>query len=75
MPVCEECSQHFVEPIEELIAEDEVTRLYRAVAEGEPKVEILQMIYEIFGVSYRLAPPATEIKVAERCSAGIRSHG
>jgi hypothetical protein len=57
MPVCEECGESFVEPLEELVALDEVSRLYRAVADGEPKIEVLQMIYEIFGVSYGLAPP------------------
>jgi hypothetical protein len=55
----------------------EMERLYRAVADGEPRREILQMIYDLFGSDYQLRPPLDEMRLADRCraTAGVRPHG
>ncbi len=55
----------------------EIERLYRAVADGEPRREILQMIYDLFGSDYHLRPPLDEMRLADRCSAAAqaRRHG
>ncbi len=45
----------------------EVEALYRAVADGEPRLELLQMIYDMFGESGYLRPPVAEMRLADRC--------
>ncbi|NLS02292.1 hypothetical protein HGP14_02770 [Rhizobium sp. P32RR-XVIII] len=68
MPVCSECGDEIETEIADIIVDDvEVQRLYRAVADGAPKVEILQMIYDMFGSRYELAPPSTELRIAQMC--------
>lgn len=51
-------------------ANEEIDKLYRAVAEREPAIEILQMIYDIFGSSFNLRPPRDELRLADRCATG-----
>jgi hypothetical protein len=46
----------------------EIEQLYRAIADGEPRLEPLQMIYDMFGKSYGLRPPADEMRLADRCA-------
>lgn len=53
----------------------DIERLYRAVADGEPRREILQMIYDMFGSSCQLRPPLDEMRLADRCQQGNRAHG
>ncbi len=53
----------------------DIERLYRAVADGEPRREILQMIHDMFGNSCQLRPPLDEIRLADRCQKGSRAHG
>jgi hypothetical protein len=45
----------------------EVEQLYRAVADGEPRIEILQLIYDLFGEGCQLRPPIAEMRLADRC--------
>jgi hypothetical protein len=45
-----------------------IERLYRAVADGEPRLEILQLIYDIHGVEANLRPPVAELRFADRCN-------
>jgi hypothetical protein len=45
----------------------EVEALYRAVADGEPRREILQMIYDMFGDAGYLRPPVAEMRLADHC--------
>ncbi|MGG7580999.1 hypothetical protein [Rhizobium sp. Nf11,1] len=49
---------------------EEIEKLYRAVADGEPRFEILQMMHDIWGPSCNLRPPRDEIRLADRCRAG-----
>ena len=53
----------------------DIEQLYRAVAEGEPRREILQMIYDLFSRSHQLRPPIDEMRLAERCHSERRAHG
>lgn len=45
----------------------DIEHLYRAVADGEPQREIMQMIYDLFGDSCELRPPVSELNLARRC--------
>ena len=49
----------------------DVEALYRAVADGEPTFEILQMIYDMHGERCNLRPPVAELRLANSC--GVRS--
>lgn len=49
------------------IAKTDMEQLYRAVADGEPQREILQMLYDMFGVTCNLRPPVDELNLARRC--------
>gem|GEM_PF-6149626 len=49
----------------------DIARLYRAVADGEPQREIMQLIYDLFGQSLELRPPVGELNLARKC--GVRS--
>jgi cytochrome c-type biogenesis protein CcmH/NrfF len=69
MPVCEDCTKHFVET-ELDVAQRDIENLYRAVADGEPKLEILHLMYSMFGEQYQLAPPSTELRTSQRLSVG-----
>ncbi|WP_203427895.1 hypothetical protein [Rhizobium sp. BG4] len=51
----------------------EVERIYRAVADGEPTFEILQLLYDRFGVECNLRPPVAELRLAGRCSRSSRA--
>jgi hypothetical protein len=53
----------------------DVERLYRAVADGEPQREIMEMIYDLLGHSYQLRPPLDELKLARRCGTRSVSRG
>lgn len=48
-------------------AKSDMEQLYRAVADGEPQREIMQMIYDMFGTTCNLRPPAHELQLARRC--------
>ena len=39
------------------LSQTEIEKLYRAVADGEPRREILQMMHDLFGRYYGLRPP------------------
>lgn len=73
MPVCSDCGDPLEVDITDVVDDRDVERLYRAVADGEPKLEIMQMIYEMFGASYGLAPPYTELRLAERLNTVARA--
>lgn len=47
-----------------------VERLYRAVADREPTLEILQLIYDLYGTKCGLRPPVAELRLATHCAAG-----
>ena len=53
----------------------DIERLYRAVADGEPRREVLQLIYDMFGSSCQLRPPVDEMRLADRCQPERRAHG
>lgn len=53
----------------------DIEALYRAVADGEPRREILQMMHDLFGRAYDLRPPVSEMRLADRCQPGSRNHG
>ncbi|AXV16472.1 hypothetical protein CYG48_12710 [Neorhizobium sp. SOG26] len=71
MPVCAECGDTIEEDLE-LDTSDvpAVERLYRAVADGEPQREIMQMIYDLFGDRCQLRSPVAELNLARRCASG-----
>lgn len=46
----------------------EIERIYRAVADGEPRFEILQLLYDRFGAECNLRPPVAEMRLAARCT-------
>ncbi len=46
----------------------EIERIYRAVADGEPRFEILQLLYDRFGAECKLRPPVAEMRLAARCT-------
>ncbi|MBT9370308.1 hypothetical protein [Rhizobium sp. CSW-27] len=39
------------------VSREDVQQLYRAVADGESRGELLQRLYDIFGDSFDLRPP------------------
>ena len=45
----------------------EIERLYRSIADGEPRRELLQMVYDLFGKTHGLRPPISEERLADRC--------
>ncbi|NTJ63804.1 hypothetical protein G6M50_36735 [Agrobacterium rhizogenes] len=53
----------------------DIEKLYRAVADSEPRREILQMMYDLFGRDYELRPPVDEMRLADRCQPERRAHG
>jgi cytochrome c-type biogenesis protein CcmH/NrfF len=53
----------------------DIVKLYRAVADGEPRREILQMMHDLFGRDFELRPPVDEMRLADRCQPGSRAHG
>lgn len=57
------------------VSKSELEKLYRAVADGEPRREILQMMHDLFGRDYDLRPPLDEMRLADRCQPGKRAHG
>ncbi|MDO1582398.1 hypothetical protein [Rhizobium oryzicola] len=74
MPVCSDCGDFFPEETLEDIQPD-IERLYRSVADGDPNLEILQRIYDLFGTRCDLRPPLDEARVADRCKPGVLAHG
>lgn len=54
---------------------EDIECLYRAVADGEPQREIMQMIYDIFGRRCELRPPVAELNLARKCSVRSVSRG
>ncbi|WFS01615.1 hypothetical protein [Rhizobium tumorigenes] len=69
MPVCDECGEVF--NIDEHFDDsDGIERLYRAVADGEPKLEIMHLIFSMFGDAAGLRPPAAELRLASRLATG-----
>lgn len=53
----------------------EVERLYRAIADREPTLELLQLVYDLFGSEYNLRPPHLELRLADRCKPGVAVNG
>lgn len=49
--------------------QSDIERLYRAVADGEPQREIMQLIFDLFGDACELRPPVTELNLARKCGA------
>jgi hypothetical protein len=45
----------------------DMEQLYRSVAAGDPREVVLQMIYDMFGKTYELRPPMSEMRLADRC--------
>ena len=46
----------------------DIEHLYRAVADGEPQREIMEMIYDLFGEACQLRPPIAELNLARQCA-------
>ncbi|MFC3163102.1 hypothetical protein [Ciceribacter thiooxidans] len=57
------------------IEEGAIERIYEAVAERRPHAEILQMIYDAFGVEWALRPPLLAEKVARLVHPEAFAHG
>ncbi|TWB20067.1 hypothetical protein FBZ99_101858 [Rhizobium sp. ERR 1071] len=57
------------------VRRSDIEKLYRAVADGEPRREILQMMHDLFGRDYELRPPVDEMRLADRCQPERRAHG
>lgn len=53
----------------------DIQHLYRAVADDEPRREILEMLFDLFGDSCELRPPVDELNLARRCGAVERARG
>lgn len=53
----------------------EVERLYRAIADGEPRLELLQRFYDVFGDQHGLRPPASEARLADNCKPKAVTNG
>lgn len=72
MPLCEECGDHFDDEITTITFQkmDEIERIYCAVAAGEKREDILNLIYDLFGSACELRPPASEIKLCGLLGAG-----
>jgi hypothetical protein len=69
MPICAECGDHFTDDAIEMSGTGaEIGRLYRAVADGEPRREIMQLIYDLFGDTCQLRPPVDELNLARQCA-------
>ena len=54
---------------------DEVARLYRAIADEEPRGDLLQRVYDLFGMEAGLRPPADEARLADACKPKAVKHG
>lgn len=57
------------------VRRSDIEKLYRTIADGEPRREILQMMYDLFGKHYELRPPVDEMRLADRCLPERRAHG
>ncbi|RKD61687.1 hypothetical protein [Rhizobium sp. WW_1] len=57
------------------VSRTDIENLYRAVADGEPRREVLQMMHDLFGRHYELRPPVDEMRLADRCQPGNHTHG
>ncbi|WP_368517459.1 hypothetical protein [Rhizobium sp.] len=57
------------------VRRSDIEKLYRAVADGEPRREILQMMHDLFGRDCELRPPVDEMRLADRCQPERRAHG
>ncbi|EPE99505.1 hypothetical protein [Rhizobium grahamii] len=44
-----------------------IEHLYRAIADREPTLELLQIVHDLFGAECNLRPPAAELRLADRC--------
>ena len=53
----------------------DIENLYRAVAADDPREEILQRIYDLFGRSCDLRPPLAEQRLAALCKPEARADG
>lgn len=76
MPACVNCGSQL--PTDFVVTESdtgEVERLYRAVADGEPQREIMQMIYDLFGDACQLRAPVAELKIARMCDVRSAARG
>jgi hypothetical protein len=52
-------------------ARKEIQDIYRAVADGRTREDVLSMIYDLFGASSDLRPPSAEIRLADRCKPNV----
>lgn len=52
----------------------DIEKLYRAIADREPTLELLQMVYDLYGNSHNLRPPVSELRLADTCKARTRVH-
>ncbi|MBZ5760251.1 hypothetical protein LAV84_06780 [Rhizobium sp. VS19-DR104.2] len=76
MPVCDECGDDIFNIEEHMDDSPSVERLYRAVADGEPKLEVMHLIYSMFGDACGLRHPAAELRLSSLCAtAGGLKHG
>ncbi|KQY71325.1 hypothetical protein ASD52_06470 [Ensifer sp. Root142] len=53
----------------------DVERIYRAIADREPTMELLQLVYDTFGETCDLRPPVNELRLAGLCETGVRARG
>lgn len=53
---------------------EDIQRIYRAVADGRPRTELMQMIYDVFGPECNLAPPLHRNAGRRHVRAGSRGH-
>lgn len=54
---------------------DAVRRAFRALADGEPTREVMEILYHEFGDSCGLRPPVAELNLARKCETRSDSRG
>lgn len=57
------------------LTREEIERLYRMIADGAPREDSLQLIYDLAGTACDLRPPAQEINLSRICGTEHRRNG
>lgn len=53
----------------------DIERLYRSAADGIPREELLQQIYDMAGPACELRPPVLEVRLARLCGTERNRNG
>ncbi|WP_027488488.1 hypothetical protein [Allorhizobium undicola] len=68
-PTCDELVEDSLD-----VEPEDIQRIYRAVADGEPQLHLLRLIYDVFREGAYLRPPEDELRLATTCKGG-RANG